>query len=129
DSGWSVAMTVGTKSLARTDDRLVASRSRRIEGTFDPGDVVFVRPIHEDRVKTARAVRMATSCAVQPPAGRQDDALAFARGDAFGRTCKVRVGAQAHLDEYQHVSLHADEVDFAATTTDVASHLREPTAG
>jgi len=56
----------------------------------------------------------------EPPAGGEDDAVAFGGGDAFRRAAVAGVAAQADFDENEGVAVETDEVDFAGAAAHVA---------
>ena len=59
---------------------------------------------------------------------REDDAPLFALGDARRCPAKRGVTPQANFDKYECLSVAADQVDFAATTAEVARQHRKTVA-
>jgi len=72
--------------------------------------------VDQHAVEAAVAIRLAG----QVMSRRENDAPAFASGDAGGGATEIGAAAQAHLDENQRPASAADQVDLAATDAEIA---------
>src|SRR5690606_26535164 len=95
----------------RSADNASCSRSNRI-----PYPCRFTA-VDGDHVEAAGRRHPVT---LQIVLGGENQFALLGRRDAGGRTAMAAIGAQAHFDEYQHVALLHDQIDFTALAAKIA---------
>src|SRR5512139_1043527 len=82
------------------------------KGILDPLNAMAIHRLHQDGVETAGG-DMGQCGQIMPGAAQQLALLACV--NTGGRTAKVGIAAQAHLNKNQHILVLADQVDLAET--------------
>ena len=105
--------------------RVIARRSIRLKGIFNPFQLVSAQAVEQDAIEAAGSIRLPRITQEETTRG-VNDALLFAAVNAGGGAPKARITSEAHFHKDQGVAIERNTVDFAAAHPVIAGQDAEP---
>ena len=94
--------------------RVIARRSIRLKGIFNPFQLVSAQAVEQDAIEAAGAIRLPRITQEETTRG-VNDALLFAAVNAGGGAPKARITSEAHFHKDQGVAIERNRADLAAS--------------